>query len=152
VEVFQSKERAMRRERRVRGLRSILEGKYEILNDFKIPIPPLPIQTEILAILNEMETELNTLEQMAIKAETRTRFILDGYLSTSATAVEEAEEEEILHELPSPTLSIIPPIPLSKPDYKAMSKPELLEQCKKNNLKGCAPLKKEELIKRLEAL
>jgi restriction endonuclease S subunit len=131
-------------------------SKESILN-FEIPIPPLHVQTEILAILNEMEAELKILEQMAIKAETRARFILDGYLSTPATVVEEAEaepeaEEEEIPSTPSPTLSIIPPIPLSKPDYKAMSKPELLEQCKNNNIKGVSNKKKEDLIQLLEAL
>ena len=46
-----------------------------------IPLPPLPIQHEVLAILNEMEAELQTLEQMAAKAEQRAKFILDGYLT-----------------------------------------------------------------------
>lgn len=44
-----------------------------------IPLPPLPIQHEVLAILNEMEAELATLEHMAAKAEQRAKFILDGY-------------------------------------------------------------------------
>jgi type I restriction-modification system DNA methylase subunit len=51
------------------------------------PTPPLPIQHEVLAILNEMEAELATLEQMATKAEQRAKFILDGYL-TPAPPVE----------------------------------------------------------------
>ena len=134
--------------------------RAEILNDFEIPIPPLPIQTEILAILNEMEAEMNTLEQMAAKAEERAQFILDGYLSTPATAVEEEVEEEeaeppsttLTHEPLSLTLTHESPIPLTKPDYKAMSKPELLEQCKNNNIKGVSNKKKEELIKMLESL
>jgi restriction endonuclease S subunit len=45
------------------------------------PTPPLPIQHEVLAVLNEMEAELATLEQMAAKAEQRAKFILDGYLT-----------------------------------------------------------------------
>jgi restriction endonuclease S subunit len=45
------------------------------------PCPPLSIQHEVLAILNEMEAELATLEQMAAKAEQRAKFILDGYLT-----------------------------------------------------------------------
>lgn len=47
------------------------------------PCPPLPIQHEVLAILNEMEAELQTLEQMAAKAEKRAKFILDSYLNTA---------------------------------------------------------------------
>ena len=50
------------------------------------PCPPLPIQHEVLAILNEMEAELQTLEQMAAKAEQRAKFILDGYLTPAHTA------------------------------------------------------------------
>ena len=45
------------------------------------PCPPLSIQHEVLAILNEMEAELQTLERMAAKAEQRAKFILDGYLT-----------------------------------------------------------------------
>jgi type I restriction enzyme S subunit len=44
-----------------------------------MPIPPIEFQHEILAILNEMEAELVTLEQMVAKAEQRAKFILDGY-------------------------------------------------------------------------
>jgi type I restriction enzyme S subunit len=53
--------------------------RREILTNYEIPLPPLPIQHEVLAILNEMEAELTTLEQMAAKAEQRAKFILDGY-------------------------------------------------------------------------
>lgn len=45
-------------------------------------IPPLPIQQEVLTTLNEMEAEMNTLEQMAAKAEQRAKYILDGYLTS----------------------------------------------------------------------
>jgi len=57
------------------------------IEEIEIPVPPLPIQHEVLAILNEMEAELATLEQMAAKAEQRAKFILDGYL-TPAPIVE----------------------------------------------------------------
>ena len=50
---------------------------------FMIYIPPLPIQHEVLAILNEMEAELAILEEMAAKAEQRAKFILDGYLTSA---------------------------------------------------------------------
>jgi restriction endonuclease S subunit len=59
---------------------------------FMIYIPPLPIQHEVLAILNEMEAELATLEQMAAKAEQRAKFILDGYLTTQAIEAEPLAE------------------------------------------------------------
>ena len=58
---------------------------------FMIYIPPLPIQHEVLAILNEMEAELQTLEQMAAKAEQRAKFILDGYLTPAPQAEPVAE-------------------------------------------------------------
>ena len=51
------------------------------IEELKIPLPPLPIQHEVLAILNEMEAELQMLQQMAVKAEQRAKFILDGYLT-----------------------------------------------------------------------
>jgi type I restriction enzyme S subunit len=56
-------------------------SKESIMN-FQIPIPPLPIQQEVLAILNEMEAELKVMEQMAAKAEQRAKYILDGYLAS----------------------------------------------------------------------
>jgi len=58
----------------------------DILSEYQIPSPPLPIQHEVLAILNEMEVELRTLEQMATKAEQRAKFILDGYLTPAPVA------------------------------------------------------------------
>jgi type I restriction enzyme S subunit len=51
------------------------------IEELNIPLPPLPIQHEVLAILNEMEAELAMLQQMAANAEQRAKFILDGYLS-----------------------------------------------------------------------
>jgi restriction endonuclease S subunit len=60
-----------------------------------IAIPPLPIQQEILAILNEMETELKAMEQMAAKAEQRAKYILDGYLSSQSKV-----EPEVVQEVP----------------------------------------------------
>ena len=48
--------------------------------DVLLAIPPIAIQQEILAILNEMESELKAMEQMAAKAEQRAKYILDGYL------------------------------------------------------------------------
>jgi restriction endonuclease S subunit len=54
---------------------------YSAFDVNHIIVPPLPIQHEVLAILNEMEAELQTLEQMAAKAEQRAKFILDGYLT-----------------------------------------------------------------------
>ena len=56
-----------------------------------IPIPPLAVQEEVLAILNEMEAELKVMEQMAAKAEQRAKYILDGYLTSQPTA-EPSEE------------------------------------------------------------
>lgn len=52
------------------------------LNNLSIAIPPLPIQQEVLAILNEMESELKVMEQMAEKAEQRAKYILEGYLTS----------------------------------------------------------------------
>jgi restriction endonuclease S subunit len=46
-----------------------------------IPIPHLETQQQILTILNEMESERKSLEQMASKAEERAKFVLDGYLN-----------------------------------------------------------------------
>jgi len=56
-------------------------SKDSIMN-YEIPIPPLETQQQILTILNEMEGERKSLEQMASKAEERAKFVLDGYLCT----------------------------------------------------------------------
>lgn len=68
-------------------------SKESIMN-FEIPIPPLPIQQQTRAILNEMDIELKALEQMVAKAEQRAKFILDGYLSSEPTS-ELAPAQEI---------------------------------------------------------
>jgi len=125
--------------------------KWDDIINLEIPIPSLPIQIEILAILNEMEAELKTLEQMATKAEERARFILDGYLSTPATEVE-TEEEEIKPTSLSNVLTHEPTEPDLSPAYKSMTRSQLLEECKKKNLKGVSSKKKEDLIKMLESL
>ena len=56
-------------------------------------VPPLAIQQEVLAILNEMEAELKVMEQMAAKAEQRAKYVLDGYLSSQPV---EATVQEVL--------------------------------------------------------
>ena len=55
-------------------------SKDNIMN-YEISIPPLETQQQILTILNEMESERKSLEQMVSKAEERAKFILDGYLN-----------------------------------------------------------------------
>ena len=55
----------------------ITKTKYYTI---EIPIPPLPIQQEILIILSEMEAELKLMEQMAAKAGQRAKYILDCYV------------------------------------------------------------------------
>ena len=72
----------------------------------EIPIPPLPIQQEVLAILNEMEAELKVMEQMAAKAEQRAKYILDGYLSTQTTVQPEPVEEIAVD--PQPINEVVP--------------------------------------------
>ena len=52
------------------------------IEELQISLPPLPIQQEVLAILNEMEAELKVMEDMAAKAEQRAKYILDGYLTS----------------------------------------------------------------------
>ena len=57
----------------------ITKTKYYTI---EIPCPPLAVQQEVLAILNEMEAELKVMEQMAANAEQRAKYILDGYLAS----------------------------------------------------------------------
>jgi len=61
------------------------------------PCPPLSIQQEVLTILNEMEAELKTMEQMAAKAEQRAKYVLDGYLSSQPVeaTVQEVPEPDV---------------------------------------------------------
>jgi restriction endonuclease S subunit len=54
---------------------------YSAFDMLYIYIPPLETQHQILTILNEMEGERKSLEQMASKAEERAKFILDGFLN-----------------------------------------------------------------------
>jgi hypothetical protein len=49
------------------------------------------------------------------------------------------------------TLTLEPAEPSTKPDYTSMTRSQLLEECKKKNLKGISTKKKEELLKMLEA-
>ena len=60
---------------------------------FLVELPPLSIQQEVLAILNEMEAELNVMEQIAAKAEQRAKYILDGYLTSRSQLTAEPIEE-----------------------------------------------------------
>ncbi len=69
--------------RSIHGVKPTID--YSAFDVNHIIVPPLPIQHEVLAILNEMEAELATLEQMAAKAEQRAKFILDGYLTPAIT-------------------------------------------------------------------
>jgi restriction endonuclease S subunit len=71
-----------------------------------MPIPPLPIQQEVLTMLNEMEAELKVMEQMAAKAEQRAKYILDGYLSIQTTVVPEPVQEVVVE--PQPTNQLVP--------------------------------------------
>jgi type I restriction enzyme, S subunit len=51
-----------------------------------IVVPPLSVQQEVLAILNEMDAERKVLEQMAAKAEERAKFILKAYLTPQTSS------------------------------------------------------------------
>ena len=98
-------------------------SKESIMN-FEIPIPPLTIQQEVLAILNEMEAEMKTMEQMAAKAEQRAKYILNGYLSTQTT-VEPERVQEIAVE-PQPTNELVP---MSEDAPKPKKKVFKLKKC-----------------------
>lgn len=67
------------------------------IEELEIPIPPLVVQEEVLTILNEMEAERKTLEQMAAKAEERAKFILNNYLTpVSSNDAYENENGELV--------------------------------------------------------
>ena len=73
---------------------------YSAFDRIYMVIPPLAVQQEVLAILNDMEVELKTMEQMAAKAEQRAKYILDGYLSNQPSS-------EPVHEIPVPVNEVI---------------------------------------------
>lgn len=56
----------------------VTQGK---LLEIDICVPPLPIQQQVLSILNEMDAEHKALEQMVAKAEERAKCILSNYLN-----------------------------------------------------------------------
>ena len=60
-----------------------------------MPLPPLPIQEEVLTILNEMEADVKVMEQMAAKAEQRAKYILEGYLTSQSQPTAEPIEEVV---------------------------------------------------------
>lgn len=88
----------------------VTQGK---LLEIPIVIPPLPVQQEVLVILNEMEAELKTMGQMAAKAEQRAKYILDGYLSNKPSS-------EPAQEIPVPVNEVIetPVAPVDAPKKK----------------------------------
>lgn len=53
----------------------------QMMQGIEIPLPPLALQQEALALLTEMDVERKMLERMTAKAEERAKFILDGYLT-----------------------------------------------------------------------
>ena len=97
----------------------ITKTKYYTI---EIPIPPLPIQQESLAILNEMEAELKIMEQMAAKAEQRAKYILDGYLSSkpSSEPVQEipVPVNEVIETPVAPVAPVAPIAPVEPPKPK----------------------------------
>lgn len=100
----------------------VTQGK---LLEIPIVIPPLAIQQEVLAILNEMEAELKTMEQMAAKAEQRAKYILDGYLSNkpSSEPAPMQEVSEPIEEAQVPVneivnISVAPVAPMDPPKPK----------------------------------
>ena len=65
------------------------------LESLQIPLPPLSIQQEVIAILNEMEADVKVMEQMAANAEQRAKYILDGYLTSQSQSTAEPIEEVV---------------------------------------------------------
>jgi hypothetical protein len=53
-----------------------------MLETIYIPLPSTAIQQEVLGMLQAMEEERTALQQMAIKAEERATYILQGYLQS----------------------------------------------------------------------
>jgi restriction endonuclease S subunit len=145
-------------------LKSCFEGTTKkalarpLLQSIEIPLPSLTEQQTLQSDFDEIRHKHAKIAEYKGKAQAAIQRLIPGAAKkedepeVEAEPEAEQEEAEPVSTTPSATLSHESPIPLTKPDYNAMSKPELLEQCKNNNIKGVSNKKKEELIKLLEAL
>jgi restriction endonuclease S subunit len=67
--------------------------RTEILSDFKISLPPLDLQKDIVRRLENYENQMKALEDLARDAEDNAKFILESYFSgKSKDSVLESEE------------------------------------------------------------
>jgi type I restriction enzyme S subunit len=51
--------------------------------EIKMPIPPIQFQLSVLKRIDELESQLSSLENLGKQAEDNARFILDSYLNTA---------------------------------------------------------------------
>jgi restriction endonuclease S subunit len=92
--------------------------------------PPLPIQKEVLIVLNEMEAELKVMEQMAAKAEQRAKYILDGYLTSQPIA---EPVEELLEPVAAPENTLVA-TSVSEPDTTSPVRVKKILKLKKGSV------------------
>jgi type I restriction-modification system DNA methylase subunit len=73
---------------------TVMKGiRREILSEFKISLPPLELQKDIVRRLENYDNQIKALENLARDAEDNAKFILDSYFSSkSKDSVLESEE------------------------------------------------------------
>ena len=119
------------------------------LVNIEIPLPTLTEQQTLQSDFDEIRRKHAKIAEYKAKAQAAIQRLIPGAAPTEeATPVEEVEEEvPVAHKPLSNVLSILE----NTPDYTSMTRSQLLEECKKKNLKGVSSKKKEDLIKMLES-
>jgi type I restriction enzyme S subunit len=62
---------------------SIKEINSTNLKQVVVPIPPIDFQVSIVKRMNDLESQLSSLENLGKQAEDNARFILESYLNTA---------------------------------------------------------------------
>ena len=89
-----------------------------ILN-FNIPLPPISVQLETLAIFDEIDNTRKNLEGIILKAEQRAKYILDGYISSKPSSEPAQEIPVPVNEvIETPVAPVAPIAPVEPPKPK----------------------------------
>jgi len=63
--------------------------KWNDINTFVVPVPPIDFQQSLIERLNKLESQLTALENLSKQSEDNARFILDSYLTATPTTAPE---------------------------------------------------------------
>lgn len=115
------------------------------IDSLMIAAPSLTDQQTLQSDFDEIRHKHTKIAEYKAKAQAAIQRLIPGAAPTEeATPVEEVEEEApVAHEPLSNVLTIL--------ENTSMTRAELLEECKKKNLKGVSSKKREDLIKMLES-